>query len=146
LSRGRPTFFLLTLSLLLPAYARPQDAVGEPEDGGLASRIARWLEQPRRIQQQLAGVGVVPILSGFAQGTGPAPGLSVFRPRLIGPLDVTLAGGFSLHGDSFQDVRVGRLPHEAGSGAPLRVRRAAASRFRRRPGLRRRGRRDPLPP
>lgn len=100
--------------------SQAQDSADPPADGGLAARVSNWLDQPRQLQQQLAGAGLYPILSSFAQGTGPAPGLTMFGPRLSGsPLDVMVAGARSFQGDSFQEFRIGRLPHEPGR-APSR--------------------------
>jgi hypothetical protein len=126
LSRRSQAAIFLILGLFSAGFSSAQEtsaqeATDEQPDTGLGSRIARWLEQPRRIQKQLADVGIVPILSGFAQGTGPAPGLSAFQPRLMGGLDVMVAGGYSFRGDSFQEVRIGRLPHEPGRAPSRRL-------------------------
>lgn len=117
----RPALALLLSALAVPASASAEDSLRDPDGGSLASRIGDWLDrQPRHLQQQLAGAGVFPIASGFAQGTGPAPGLTVFQPRLAGsPLDLMVAGARSFHGDAFQEIRLGRLPHAPGR-APTR--------------------------
>lgn len=72
------------------------------------------------LRRALAAAGLHFSLSSFAQGTGPAPGVTLFRPRLGGsPLDVMASSARSLQGDSLLELRVGRLPH-APEQAPSR--------------------------
>jgi hypothetical protein len=117
----RPAVTLLIASLAVSAPARADEAEDQPKDGGLAESIGRWLaREPRQALEKLGEAGVYPIASGFAQGTGPAPGLTLFQPRALGmPLDVMVAGARSFYGDSFQEIRVGRMLYEPGR-APTR--------------------------
>ena len=111
---------LASLVLAGPSWAQAEAA--RPDGaGGVLQGVAGWLERnPRRLQQAFAGAGIYPSLGSFAQGTGPAPGLTFFQPRVAGgPFDLMVSTAASFRGDSFEEVRIGRLPHAPGR-APSR--------------------------
>lgn len=105
-----------------PAWAEGDAAPLAGVDGGFLRGVATWMDRnPHRLQLALAGAGIYPSIGGFAQGTGLAPGMTFFEPRLAGgPLDLMVSTASSFRGDSFAEVRVGRLPHVPGR-APSRL-------------------------
>lgn len=100
-----------------PALAEDEAPSPEPREGGFFDKAADWIDRnPQHWRDQLATGGLYPSLGGFAQRTGPSPGLTMVQPRLGGSaLGLMFSTARSFRGDAFDELRVGVLPY-----APLR--------------------------
>ncbi len=74
----------------------------------------------RGASARLEQVGLYPYVTSLATGGGAAPGLAYFDPKLgSGAVGIYGAVSHSIQGDSLLELRMGRIPHEAGR-APRR--------------------------
>lgn len=109
----------LALCLFLPCAAGRVRAQGSEDEPG-ESKPERIQRLAKDISARFKRVGLYPYVTSLATGGGAAPGLAYFDPKLgNGALGLYGAASQSIRGDSLLELRVGRMPHEAGR-APRR--------------------------
>jgi len=108
----------LLLCALLPCVAARAQEVDEGEKReSLPERVERVV---RDTSTRLKEKRLYPYVTSLATGGGAAPGLAYFDPKLgRGAVGLYGAVSHSVKGDSLLELRLGRVPHEAGR-APRR--------------------------
>ena len=110
----KPLAVLATACICTPVLAQEQS---------LPERASSWIERnPRRLARQINGAGLYASVGNLGEGAGSGPGVAYFEPDFSRTgLDLYVGRAASFAGDSLYDLRLGRIPHEAGR-APSRRR------------------------